>query len=94
MHNAASIKLVQEIVTRALINFEWYVEERLLSVNTMRTRNARTLKLSNVGNPSSSKYYDKSNYDVANVLVKTRRRWVHQTDTCSVGIVTVIYLMK
>jgi len=28
MHRAALIKLVQEIVTRALINFKWYVEER------------------------------------------------------------------
>jgi len=57
MHRAALIKLVQEIVTRALINFKWYVEERRLSVNTMQTRNVRTLKLSKVCYTITYKYY-------------------------------------
>jgi hypothetical protein len=39
-----------------------------------------------------------SNYDAANVFLETRRRRVHQIknqiDTCSVDMVTVIYLMK
>jgi len=35
-----------------------------------------------------------SNYNPANVLVKTRRRRVHQIDTYNVDIAAVIDLMK
>jgi hypothetical protein len=91
MHRAALIKLVQEIVTRALINFKWYVEERRLSVNTTQTRN-RTLKLYVIREHINTT--EDSNYDAANVHVETGRRRVHQIDTRNVHIVTVIYLMK